>query len=44
MPLLVRHDVRFIVIGGGAGRPKDLEVIAELQALLEEHRKKETSS
>lgn len=40
---LVPAEVQFIVLGGvlkqAAGRPKDLEPIAELQALLEEKRK-----
>jgi predicted nucleotidyltransferase len=33
---------RLIQLKRAAGRPKDLEAIAELQALLEERRKKET--
>ena len=33
---------RLILLKRAAGRPKDLEVIAELQALLEERRKKES--
>jgi predicted nucleotidyltransferase len=35
---------RLIQLKRAAGRPKDLEAIAELQALLEERRKKESSS
>ena len=35
---------RLIQLKRAAGRPKDLEVIAELQALLEERRKTETPS
>jgi predicted nucleotidyltransferase len=35
---------RLIQLKRAAGRPKDLQIIAELQALLEERRKKESSS
>jgi predicted nucleotidyltransferase len=35
---------RLIQLKRAAGRPKDLEIIAELQALLEEQRKKGTST
>lgn len=35
---------RLIVLKRAAGRPKDLQVIAELQALLEERRQRESSS
>jgi predicted nucleotidyltransferase len=35
---------RLIQLKRAAGRPKDLEVIAELQALLEERRQRESSS
>jgi predicted nucleotidyltransferase len=35
---------RLIQLKRAAGRPKDLEAVAELQALLEERRKKEASS
>jgi predicted nucleotidyltransferase len=35
---------RLIQLKRAAGRPKDLEIIAELQALLEERRRRESSS
>ena|SRR5438874_1489679 len=35
---------KLIQLKRAAGRPKDLEVIAELQALLEEHRKRDSAS
>lgn len=41
LPLLVNSGLRFIVIGA-VGRPKDFEVIAELQALLEERRARQS--
>jgi len=38
--LLVDSEIDFIIGGGAAGRPKDLEAIAELEQILEERPQK----
>jgi predicted nucleotidyltransferase len=44
MPLRVITLERLIQLKRAAGRPKDLEIIAELQALLDERQSKKNSS